>query len=783
MSADELQATGAWSDASRPVADRVEALLAEMTLEEKAGQLGSFWPRQGAPEGEVAPMEDAFATRPFEEAAEHGLGHLTRVFGSAPVSVAEGAEAMRSLQRRVRELSPHGIPAIAHEECLTGFTAYRATVYPTSLAWGATFDPGLVEEMAARIGHDMASVGVHQGLSPVVDVVHDYRWGRVEETIGEDPYLVGMIGTAYVRGLQSAGVVATVKHFAGYSASLSARNHAPVQMGRRHLSDVVLQPFEMAVREAGVGSVMNSYSDLDGVPPASSRELLTAILRDDWGFRGTVVSDYWAISFLELAHRVAGSPEEAARLALPAGLDVELPETHAYYHLPELVRAGAVSEQDLDTAVRRVLTQKAELGLLDEGWEPAIAPVETVDLDSADNRALAARIAERSLVLLSNDGTLPVAAADARRICVIGPSAAEPRTMMGCYAFPNHVLSRYEDRGTGVEMRSILDALTEEYPDADVVHVPGCAVLGDDASDIPEAVSAAESSDLVVLTVGDLAGLFGRGSSGEGCDAPDLALPGVQGRLVEAVVGAGTPVVLVVVSGRPYALGEVADRCAAVVQAFFPGEEGAAAIAGVLSGRVNPSGHLPVGVPRLTGGQPSTYLAPPLGRRNASISNLDPEPLFPFGHGLSYTSFEVADLDLSADRIPPDGTVEVSVTVANTGERPGAEVVQLYLSDHVAQVTRPVRELVGFARVDLEPGRSRRVTFHLHADRTSFTGADHRRVVEPGMFTLAVGTSSEDLPQSAELTVEGELRVLDGPRVLTTPVTVADPSDQTSSTT
>lgn len=777
MTTREQEPTTVWRDAGRPVTDRVEALLAEMTLEEKVGQLGSFWPRQDAPEGEVAPMEDTFATRPFEETAEHGLGHLTRIFGSAPVSVAEGVVAMRKLQARVQQLSRHGIPAIAHEECLTGFTAYGATVYPTSLAWGATFDPGLVEEMAARIGRDMASVGVHQGLSPVVDVVHDYRWGRVEETIGEDPYLVAVLGTAYVRGLQSAGVVATLKHFAGYSASLSARNHAPVQMGPRHLADVVLQPFEMAVRAGRAGSVMNSYSDVDGVPPAASRELLTTLLRDRWGFAGTVVSDYWAVSFLEVAHKVAGSPAEAARLALPAGLDVELPETHAYSHLAGLARAGAVSEDDVDTAVRRVLTQKAELGLLDQGWEPAIAPVDTVDLDSPDNRRLAARIAERSLVLLSNDGTLPVRPADAHRVCVIGPSAGEPRTMMGCYAFPNHVLSRYEDRGTGVEMRSILDALRDEYAGTDVVHVPGCAVMGDDTSGIPAAVEAARDADLVILTVGDLAGLFGRGTSGEGCDAPDLSLPGVQGELVDAVLGAGTPVVLVVVSGRPYALGSVADRCAAVVQAFFPGEEGAGAVAGVLSGRVNPSGHLPVGVPRITGGQPSTYLAPPLGRRNDSISNLDPAPLFPFGHGLSYTSFEVQDIHLSADRIKTDGSVDVAATVTNTGQLAGAEVVQLYLSDHVAQVTRPVRELVGFARVELEPQRSARVTFTLQADRMSFTGADLRRVVEPGTCTLAVGRSSEDLPLTAELTVEGELRILEGPRVMTTPVTVTHDSE------
>ena len=570
-----------WQDPDRPLDQRVELLLAQMSLAQKTAQLGSYWRPHGAPGEEVAPMEGELAegVRSFADHIEHGLGQLTRVFGSVPVTVAEGIRDLRDMQREVLDAPGGlGIPAIAHEECLTGFTALGATVYPTSLAWGATFDPELIREMSAAIGRDMSAVGIHQGLSPVLDVTRDYRWGRTEETIGEDPYLVGMLGTAYVQGLQSAGVIATLKHFVGYSASRAARNHAPVSVGGRELADVLLVPFEMAVREGGVRSVMNSYADVDGVAPAASRELLTTVLRERWGFTGTVVSDYWAVTFLEVMHRIAATPAEAARLALTAGMDVELPETGTFAHLPELVRTGALDEAVLDTAVRRVLLQKAELGLLDADWAPP-APDTAVDLDSAANRALARRMAEKSVVLAANDGILPLT--PGTRIAVIGPSAGDPRTFLGCYSFPNHVLSRHTAHGTGIDVPTLLDSLRSAH-DGTVTDERGCGILDTDTSGIAAAVAAARNADIALVTVGDVAGLFGRGTSGEGCDAADLSLPGVQGELIEAVLDTGVPVVLVVVSGRPYALGRFADRCAAIVQAFFPGEEGGPALAAVL---------------------------------------------------------------------------------------------------------------------------------------------------------------------------------------------------------
>lgn len=770
--------TAPWNDPARPVAERVDALLQELSLEEKAGQLGSYWLRPDPEEatGGAAPMESAFADdrSTFEAAIAHGLGHITRAFGSAPISAADGVEHLRTLQRQVVETSRLGIPAIAHEECLTGFTTLGATCYPAAIAWGAAFDPELVRTMARHIGTDMKGVGVHLGLSPVLDVVRDYRWGRVEETVGEDPYLVGTLTTEYVRGLQEAGVIATLKHFAGYSTSRAGRNHAPVSIGPREFRDVVLVPFEMAVKLGEAGAVMNSYADVDGVPPVADPELLTALLRETWGFEGTVVSDYWAVSFLESMHHVAADPRDAGVQSLSAGMDVELPETGCFADLAAAVRDGELDESLLDRAVRRVLTQKVGLGLLDPGFDAGTAGG-AVDLDSPANRRLARRMAEESVVLLKNDGVLPLARDAARTVAVIGPSAGQPRSFLGCYSFTNHVLSRFGESGTGIEITSIVDALAEEFADAETTfrHARGVDFTDPDTSGIAEAVAAAEEADLAVVTVGDLAGLFGTGTSGEGCDVVDLSLPGRQADLVEAVLATGTPVVLVLVTGRPYSLGAFDDRCAAVVQAFMPGEEGGHAVAGVLSGRVNPSGRLPVGIPRHVGGQPGTYLTPALGGYSEGVSNLDPRPLYPFGHGLGYSSFSYDALELSATAIGTDGTVEVAVTVTNTSDRAGQEVVQLYLSDPVAQVVRPLKMLVGFAKIALEPGQSARVVFSVHADRTSFTGRVMRRIVEPGEFVLRAGPSSEDLPLEGRFTITGAVRdVEDTDRVLTTPVEV-----------
>ncbi|MFF8317270.1 glycoside hydrolase family 3 N-terminal domain-containing protein [Streptomyces bobili] len=750
--------TAPWRDPALPAVARVDDLLSRMTLEEKTAQLYGVWVGADTGGDGVAPHQHDMTTDyDWDELITRGLGQLTRSFGTAPVDPALGARALARAQRRIAAAGRFGIPAVAHEECLAGFTAWRATAYPVPLAWGAAFDPPLVEEMARRIGQDLRSVGVHQGLAPVLDVVRDPRWGRVEETIGEDPYLVGTVGAAYVRGLESAGIVATLKHFAGYASSVGARNLAPVRAGTREFADVTLPPFEMALREGGARSVMAAYTERDGVPASADPELLTQLLREDWGFTGTVVADYFGIGFLQTLHRVAGTPARAAHLALEAGIDVELP-TVKYYGdaLNAAVRAGEVPEALIDRAARRVLLQKCELGLLDEDWQPETP--ETVDLDSAANRAVARRLAEESVVLLDNpDGLLPLS--PDTRIAVVGPRAADALAMLGCYSFPSHVLTHHPEAELGIEIPTLLESLRAELPDAKVTFAEGCPVSDPDVTGIEEAVARAAEADVCVAVLGDRAGLFGRGTSGEGCDVADLRLPGVQGALLDALVATGVPVVLVLLTGRPYALGRWHGRLGAVVQAFFPGEEGGPAVAGVLSGRVNPSGRLPVSVPQVTGGQPWTYLQPPLGLAG-EVSNLDPTPLYPFGHGRSYTTFTWEDVDGPETGLGTDGSYDLSLTVRNTGDRAGADVVQLYLHDPVADVTRPDVRLIGYQRLELPAGGSARVTFHFHTDLSAFTDRGGRRVVEPGDLELRLGTSSADVRHTARLSLTGPLRVL-----------------------
>ncbi|WP_348775126.1 glycoside hydrolase family 3 N-terminal domain-containing protein [Solwaraspora sp. WMMD791] len=776
-----------WRDPMLAVQDRVFDLLSRMSLAEKVAQLSSFWRGANASIDDMAPLQHDLVddTVDWAELLQNGLGQLTRPFGTTAVLPVDGARALARVQAEIVAGNRFGIPALVHEECLTGFMTWGATVYPTPLAWGASFDPDLVAQMAARIGQDMRQVGVHQGLAPVLDVARDPRWGRTEETIGEDPYLVGTIGTAYVRGLESAGVVATLKHFAGYSASRAGRNFAPVSVGPREFADVLLLPFEMAVRDGGARSVMHSYAEVDGVPAAADSGLLTDLLRGRWGFTGTVVADYFGVSFLELLHGVADSPAAAAALALVAGVDVELPGVRCYgAPLVEAVRRGTVPESVVDRALTRVLRQKCELGLLDPQWSPvppAVADAtarQPVDLDSATNRELARRLAEESVVLVSNDGCLPLPSQG--RIAVVGPLADSLTGMLGCYTFPSHVGSAPAGADDELRMTTVLAALRAELPDTTIEHVATGPV---DAQDIPSIVVAADAAaraDICVAVVGDRAGLFGNGTSGEGCDATDLELPGRQGELIEALVATGTPVVLVLLTGRPYALGQFADRLAAVLQAFFPGAEGGPAVAGILTGRVCPSGRLPIGVPRLPGGQPAGYLSPALAHRS-EVSNVDPSPLFPFGHGLSYTTFDWStplvdgapvDPDGAALEIGTDGAVRVTVRVTNTGARTGADVVQLYLHDPVAQVTRPVARLIGYSRVELAPGESRRVEFDVSMDLSCFTGRDGRRIVEPGDLLLWLAASSLDVRAQLRLRLTGPVRQVDHRRRLTSTVTI-----------
>ncbi|NQX26692.1 glycoside hydrolase family 3 C-terminal domain-containing protein [Microbacteriaceae bacterium VKM Ac-2854] len=733
------------------VSTRVLAILAEMTLEEKLAQLVGFWVDQG--DEVVAPMagEMASSTR-YEDATVHGLGQLTRVYGTRPVDPVERAHWLWAEQRRLQTQTRLGIPALVHEECLTGLAAWQAATFPTPLAWGAAFDPELVERMGAAIGRSMRQLGVHQGLAPVLDVIRDPRWGRTDECIAEDPYVVGTIGTAYVRGLQGAGVHATLKHFVGYSASQSGRNHAPVHVGRRELEDVLLPPFEMAVRSGGVRSVMNSYAEIDGVPVAASAEYLTGILRERWGFDGVVVSDYFSVAFLQTMHAIAADRGHAAQLALEAGIDVELPGGDAYLEpLAERVRDGRVDEALVDRAVLRVLAQKEELGLLDARFDE---PPTTIDLDDAEHREIARELAERSIVLLANDGTLPLR--EPQRIALIGPNAASAEALMGCYSFANHVLAHHPGTPFGFAIPTLAEALAARYPAARIRTESGCSVEGTARSGFAAAVAAAAESEVAIVVVGDRAGLFGRGTVGEGNDVESLELPGVQREFVEAVIATGTPVVMVVLSGRPYAIGWALDSAsapAAVVQSFFPGEEGGTALAAILSGDADPSGHLPVSLPRSAGSQPFSYLHPILGGPS-EITSADSTPVRPFGFGLSYTRFERSELRVPAT-VPTDGTIVATVRIRNVGDRRGTDLVQLYGRDVLASVTRPVAQLLGYLRVSLDPGEEALVRLEVPTALLAFSNRDYVRVVEPGELRLWVGGSSADHETEAALLLTG----------------------------
>ena len=775
-----------WENVSLTPDARVTLLMNEMTLEEKVGQLGSIWLGFSTSSDGDAPLDadnvpvivEVSKQLSWEENTKHGLGHFTRIFGTSPIPAGDGIKKVIEYQRRLISETRLGIPATVHEECLTGFTAMGATTFPTPLGLAATFSEDTIEAVANVIGRDMRSVGVHHGLSPVLDLVRDYRWGRTEETMGEDPYLAALAGAAYVRGIEKNGVVATLKHFAGHSSSRVARNHGPVSMGWREMYEFMLPPFELAIRESKVGSVMNSYTDVDGIPCASSIELLTKVLHDELGFDGVVVSDYWAISFLEHMHQVAGSKAEAAILALKAGIDVELPATRCYGDvLVDAIRKGLLEESYVDRACRRVLLQKTRQGLLNAGWDPAqdiSASSETINLDSVENRKVALRAAQESVILLQNiDNLLPLKNKKLK-IAMIGPCADDGAAFLGCYSFANHVMAQNKKLGMGIEVPSLKVALSKLLPESEITFVSGVPVKDFDTSGIEAAKKVVDCSDIAIYVVGDRAGLFGRGTSGEGNDVPDLKLPGAQAELLDTCLDSKVPGLIVSVSGRPYALGDFARRAKAIIQAFMPGEEGGTAIAEVITGAISPSGRLPVEIPATIMGQPSTYLQPKYGTAGLGMSPVDSIPLFPFGHGLTYSNFEYGNFTISSGKVETDGEFTVSVEVRNSYGLSGVEVVQLYFADPVAEIARPVIQLLGFARVPLNSGEKKAITFKVHTDRLSYVGADYTRITDPGKITISVGTSRSNLLFTQDIELVGPVRKVPFNRVMRTPVSIAE---------
>lgn len=782
-----------YQDPELPPHRRADDLLDRMTTEEKLAQLGCVWITALLTDGRFDPERAATALA-------HGIGQVTRIGATSGLDPASSAALMNAVQRTAVERTRLGIPVVVHEESVAGYLANGATQFPQAIALASTWHPELLGEIAGVIREQMLAVGARQGLAPVLDIARDPRWGRVEETYGEDPYLAGALGVAYVRGLQTGdlrhGVVATGKHFLAHAMSEGGRNHGPVQIGPRELREVYAEPFAAAIREAGLASIMNAYNSVDGLPCAGSPAILTGLLRDELGFTGTVVADYFAVVLLHRHHRTAAGKKEAGIQALTAGLDVELPAADCYGEpLAEAVRRGELSMDTVDRAVRRVIEQKLLLGLFESPYVPERQAIQVFDTPS--QRALARRAATESLVLLANDGLLPLAAAELGRVAVIGPGADDRRLLQGDYHYPAHqeILSDRDggggapedevvggnpvdsgaagilprsaaDRGKPIEhpytahitplagLRAVLE------PNVEVGYARGCEVVGDQREDFGDAVELARRSDVAIVVLAGRSGLLASSTVGEGRDATDLRLTGVQEALATAIANTGTPTVVVVLSGRAHTLATVARGASAVIQAWPLGEEGGNALADVMLGLAEPSGRLPVSLPR-TVGQVPVYTSPRAGGRKVMTryggTYLDSptSPLFPFGHGLSYTSFEYQRFELTAGSTAEP--VIATVDVRNTGDRPGVEVVQLYASDRFASVARPGRQLVGFARIALDPGQRRRLEFRVDPTRLAFYDPNMRFVVEPGLFGFAVGSSSANLRCQGLVELTGEI--------------------------
>ena len=734
------------------VVDRIEDLLARMTLEEKVAQLGGAWFGRLLTDGDLDEGK-------LREALGNGIGHITCIATDSYAGPDRTAAFANHIQRFLTAETRLGIPALLHEEALAGLCAKGATQFPQAIGLASTWDPELVEEVATSCRRHMLAVGARVALAPVVDVAGDPRWGRLEETYGEDPTLSSRLAVAYVRGLQGddlrQGVAATAKHFVGHGAPDGGFNHGALSMGSRRLRDVVAAPFRAAVNEAGLAGVMSAYHEVDGLPCSGSAEVLTGLLREELGFDGVVVSDYWAVTHLQTYHHIAADGPDAARQALEAGVDVELPALDRYRRLPALVRAGVVDEAVVDRAVRRVLAQKVALGLFDRATVDETVAARAFDPPA--DRALARRAGAESVVLLTNDGTLPLDPGRLRRVVVLGPAADDRRLLLGDYHYPAHVEGVLGARLEYVDMVTPLEALRAALPGVTVEHVLGAPLKGAaDLAELDRAVAAAHRADVAVVFVGGLSGVTPAATSGELRDVAHLELPDGQRTLVHAVAATGTPTAVVVVSGRAHALTDEAAAAGALLLAWLPGEEGGPALADVLTGRTSPSGRLPVSLLR-TAGQVGVSSGHHKGggksQRWGPYVDEPAEPLFGLGHGLSYTTFDYRDLLVKAGSTTRP--IHLFVTVRNSGPLDGDEVVQVYARDEVTSVGQPDRRLIAFARVALRAGQAKRISFTIPPGRLGFTGRDGRFVVEQGAVTFLIGSSWTDVRAAATVHLTG----------------------------
>ncbi len=810
------------SDAAVSPEARADDLLQTMTIEEKAQQVTGM-----LPVGLLG--RDGLIQSQAERRLRDGIGHIGMLGMVGHKTPDRLARIVNEIQRFLVTGTRLGIPAIFHVEALNGVVAPGFTTFPTAIGLAATWNPGGVEEMAGVLRRQARAIGQTFALSPVMDVARDARWGRVHETYGEDPYLTSAMSVAFTRGLQGTdlreGVIATGKHFLGYAVTEGGQNMAATAVGPRELYEVYARPFEAAIKLAGLGAVMNSYSTVEGIPVAANREILTTLLRERLGFTGTVVSDYQTIHHLHERLGVARDAEEAGRLALAAGIDVELPAPHGYG--PTLARAvhrGTVPADQLDQAAWRVLRDKFALGLFEAPYvdeDPVV--IRAVARQGVD---LADRLARQSVTLLTNDGTLPLSR-DVRRIAIVGPHADGTAFAFAPYTYTaalGMLGARFRGEGgamdgveemTGEVPDEAIEALIEEVagplatplddyvrdtygaqslaeavrrgvPDAQVTVVTGCGVVDEEPTDMPAAVTAARDADVVILALGGRGGWFTTAiTEGEGSDTANIDLPTNQVTLARAVAATGTPCVGIVYTGRPMALTAIVDVLPALLYGYYGGQAAGPAMADVLFGDVNPSGKLPMSIPRHCGQVPIHHGQPAgTGYRRAATDlhrgylDMPATPLFAFGHGLSYTTFAYTDLVISSVQVDSEGAVTVAVTVRNIGERAGEEIVQLYFCDQATGVTRPAQELVGFTRVDLAAGAGATIEFTVAMSQLGYLGLGGDVVLEPGPIQVLVGSSSDDIRLRDAFEVVGETAVLHGRRSYLSNVAVGRPGER-----
>ncbi len=759
-------ANAPYRNARLPVEQRVADLLSRMTLDEKIAQITTIWNEKNTIQTPDFRFDPARAVAAFPG----GIGHIARPSdrsgassprANPPRTPRETVDYVNSVQRWALTQTRLGIPVLFHEEALHGLAVRDATSFPQAMAMASSWDPDLLRDVNTLIASEASARGISLVLSPVVDVARDPRWGRIEETFGEDPFLVGELGVAAVEGLQGRGrqrtiapgrVFATLKHLTGHGQPESGRNIAPAQISERTLREMFFPPFQQVVQRTGVDAVMASYNEIDGTPSHASHWLLQTVLRGEWGYQGAVVSDYDAIDMLYSFHHIAADMPAAARTALAAGVDADLPNGFAYKTLASAVQRGEVPVADIDRAVGRMLTLKFNAGLFERPYANVAAAERS---NGPAGVALARRAAERSLVLLKNDGTLPLSLDGAARptIAVIGPNAAVAR-LGGYYGTPRATVSPLAGLRRAVGNRATIVTAEGARITEDDDWWQDTVTLADPAENrarIAAAVETARTADTIVLFIGDTEQTSREAWADSHLgDRTSLDLVGDQQALFDALKTLGKPITVVLINGRPPSYPRVVEGANAVLEAWYPGEQGGNAIADALLGTVNPGGKLPVTVARDVGQLPMFYNHKPSARRPYLFS--DSTPLFPFGYGLSYTSFTMGAPTVSAATIRAGEGVAVSVDVTNTGQRAGDEVVQVYLRDLVSSVTRPVKELVGFQRVTLRAGETRRVTVTIRPDSFALWNLEMRRVTEPGDFDIMVGSNSRDV-QTTRVTV------------------------------